>query len=238
MGRSHRRRRLTLAAVMVICVVTVVAIAAASRAATPTRVEVSSRVSPDATSASASEATAADTTTVTDTTPVMETTTTFAQPEPTRTSTSTADTAVASTPTNEPTTGAPPVDGTYFGVEHFALYAGRCAFLDHHIVGTFSVSDGTTWDFHQDYCGTLQGDLWSGDGTFALTAPDGATISGTVTERNIRVPSPGVPYTLDITGGTQRFAGATGTCRLDNHLRQIQFGLQDDSGSFTCNIAL
>ena len=198
---------------MVVGVVTVVAIAAAGRAATPPRVEVSSPVSPDATSAGASETTAADTTTAT-------------------------HTAVASTPTSELTTGAPPVDGTYFGVEHFALFTGRCAFLDHHIVGTFSASDGTTWDFHQDYCGTLQGDLWSGVGTFALTAPDGAAITGTVTERNIRVPSPGVPYTLDITGGTQRFAGATGTCRLDNHLRQIQFGLQDDFGSFTCDIAL
>jgi hypothetical protein len=207
MGRSHRRRRLTLVAVVVICVITVGAIAAAGRAATPPRVQVSSAVSPDTTSAGASEATA-------------------------------ADTEVASTPTSELTTGAPLVDGTYFGVEHFALFTGRCAFLDHHIVGTFDVSDGTTWDFHQDYCGTLQGDLWSGVGTFALTAPDGAAITGTVTERNIRVPSPGVPYTLDITGGTQRFASATGTCRLDNHLRQIQFGLQDDFGSFTCDIAV
>lgn len=213
MRRSHRRRRLTLAAVTVIGVVTMVAIAAAGRAATPPRVEVSSPVSPRATAARASEATAADTTTI-------------------------ADTAVASTPTSEPAAGAPPVEGTYFGVEHFALYDGRCAFLDHHIVGTFSVSDGTTWDFHQDYCGTLKGDLWSGNGTFALTAPDGAAITGTVTERDIRVPSPGVPYTLDITAGTERFAGATGTCRLDNHLRVIKFGLQDDFGSFTCDVAL
>jgi hypothetical protein len=214
MGQLRRRRGLALAAVTVIGLVTVVTVAAASRASTRHSVEVFSPVSPYAT----------------------ETTTTLAQPEPTRTST--ADTAVASTPSSEPTTGAPPVAGTYFGVEHFAAHAGRCAVLDHHIVGTFSVSDGTTWDFRQDYCGTFQGDLWSGDGTFSLTAPDGAAITGTVTERNIRVPSPGVPYTLDITGGAQRFAGASGTCRLDNHLQQIEFGLQHDFGSFTCNIAL
>ena len=72
----------------------------------------------------------------------------------------------------------------------------------------------------------------------ALTAPDGATITGTVTEKNIQVPSPGVPYTLVITAGTQQFAGATGTCRLDNHLHQIHFGLQDDFGAFTCNITV
>jgi hypothetical protein len=207
MGRSRRRRGLTLAAVTVIGLVTAVSVAAASRAATPHSVVVSAPVSPDATSAGVSEATG-------------------------------ADTAAVSTPSSEPTTGAPPVAGTYFGVEHFAAHAGRCAVLDHHIVGTFSVSDGTTWDFRQDYCGTFHGDLWNGDGTFSLTAPDGAAITGTVTERNIRVPSPGVPYTLEITGGAQRFAGASGTCRLDNHLQQIEFGLQHDFGSFTCNIAL
>ena len=75
-------------------------------------------------------------------------------------------------------------------------------------------------------------------GYVALTATNGATITGTVTETNIKVPSPGVPYTLVITGGTQRFAGATGTCRLDNHLHQIQFGLQDDYGSFTCKVGV
>ncbi|MDQ1510926.1 MAG: hypothetical protein QOG50_2770 [Actinomycetota bacterium] len=236
MGQLRRRRGLALAAVTVIGLVTVVTVAAASRASTRHSVEVFSPVSPYATSAGASEATASDTTIATNTTLATETTTTLAQPEPTRTST--ADTAVASTPSSEPTTGAPPVAGTYFGVEHFSAHAGRCAVLDHHIVGTFSVSDGTTWDFRQDYCGTFQGDLWSGDGTFSLTAPDGAAITGTVTERNIRIPSPGVPYTLDITGGAQRFAGASGTCRLDNHLQQIAFGLQHDFGSFTCNIAL
>lgn len=146
--------------------------------------------------------------------------------------------STTTTTTSLPAGRGPLPGGTYSGVEHFALFTGRCSFLDHHIVGTFSPSDGTTWTFHQDYCGTLKGDLWSAEGTFALTAPDGAMITGTVTETDIRVPSPGVPYTIDVTGGTQRFAGATGTCRLDNHLRVIQFGLQDDFGAFTCDIGV
>ena len=150
-------------------------------------------------------------------------------------STTTAPTTTTTTTSLPPGRG-PLSGGTYSGVEHFALFTGRCSFLDHHIVGTFSPSDGTPWTFHQDYCGTLQGDLWSAEGTFALTAPDGAMLTGTVTETDIRVPSPGVPYTIVVTGGTQRFAGATGTCRLDNHLRVIQFGLQDDFGAFTCDV--
>lgn len=162
--------------------------------------------------------------------------TTTSSPDRIAKTTPKAPTSVPATPTSGLTTGGPLLAGTYAGVEHFALFTGRCSFLDHHIAGTFSPSDGTNWTFHQDYCGTLQGDLWSGVGTFVLTASDGATISGTVNEANIKVPSPGVPYTIDVTAGTQRFADATGTCRLDNHLRVIHFGLQDDYGTFTCDI--
>jgi hypothetical protein len=237
MGRSGRRPRLALAVSVIVGVVAVVLIAVASRVGTQPRIEVSSPVSGDGTSTSTSEVIAANTTGVADTTTTMAQVDTSTIPASTSTS-SVTHTSVAPTPTSEPTMSGAPVDGTYFGVEHFALFTGRCAFLDHHIVGTFSPADGTTWTLHQDYCGTLQGDLWSGVGTLSLTAPDGAMITGTVTETNIQVPSPGVPYTVDITAGTQRFSSASGTCRLDNHLRVIQFGLQDDFGSFTCNIAV
>ena len=237
MGRPGRRLRLVLGVVVIIGAVAVVSIAAASRTRTPARIEVSSPVPGDATSTSALAVIATDTTGATDKTTTLAPTDTTTTPASTSTSTAT-ETSVAPAPTSEPTVSGSPVDGTYFGAEHFALFTGQCAFLDHHILGTFSAADGTTWTFHQDYCGTLAGDLWSGQGTFSLTAPDGATISGTVTEKNIHVPSPGVPYTLDITAGTQRFAGASGTCRLDNHLRVIHFGLQDDFGSFDCDITV
>jgi hypothetical protein len=141
-------------------------------------------------------------------------------------------------PTTEAVPGDKSITGNYVGVEHFALFTGRCSFLDHHLAAMFVDSTGASWQFHQDYCGTLHdGDLWSGVGTFALTAADGAAITGTVTETDIVVPSPGVPYTIVITGGTQRFAGAAGSCRMDNHLHQIEFGLQDDFGSFVCNLS-
>lgn len=64
-------------------------------------------------------------------------------------------------------------------------------------------------------------------GTFTSSAPLDATWS-----------SPGAPYTLDITGGTKRFANASGSCTLDNHVRQIRFGVQEQSGTFSCDVAL
>ncbi len=180
-------------------------IAVAGRTGAPARLEVSAPIS-DGTSTSASEVTTTDTPTV----PTTSTTQAPAETTPAQSSTTPSagtDASVVPTSTSEPATGVGPVAGTYFGVEHFALFTGRCAFLDHHIVGMFRSGDGATWDFHQDYCGTLQGDLWSAVGTFALTASGGATITGTVTETNIRVPSPGVPYTLDVTAGTRQFPG-------------------------------
>jgi hypothetical protein len=230
-GRSGRRVRLAIVVVAILGLGGVVSIAVASRSDTAARIDVGAPAPGDQTSTNADATN--ETASSANPTRTSETTSSLA---PIETTPSTVVTSLPAVSTPARTTGGPLSDGSYVGVEHFALFTGRCSFLDHHIVGTFSSSDGTTWTFHQDYCGTLNGDLWSGVGTFALTASDGATISGTVNESNIKVPSPGVPYTIDVTAGTQRFAGAAGTCRLDNHLRVIQFGLQDDFGTFTCDI--
>jgi hypothetical protein len=100
----------------------------------------------------------------------------------------------------------------------------------------FTHADGTTWAFHADYCGTLDGDHWRGEGTFTFTAPHDATITGDF-KSSASVTSPGVPYTLNITGGTGSFDGATGECLLDNHLRDVQFGVQEQYGTFSCAIS-
>jgi hypothetical protein len=41
---------------------------------------------------------------------------------------------------------------------------------------------------------------------------------------------------LTVTGGTKRFEGATGSCALDNHLKQIEPGRQEQFGNFVCDI--
>jgi hypothetical protein len=128
------------------------------------------------------------------------------------------------------------LEGAHNGLEHFALFTGRCSFLDHHLESTFSFVGPTTWKFHADYCGVIHGDLWTGVGTFTLTAPDGAALTGKFTD-SARLPSTGVPYELDITGGTERLAGASGSCVLENHLRMVQFGVQQQFGSVVCDFS-
>jgi hypothetical protein len=127
------------------------------------------------------------------------------------------------------------VEGSFVGTEHFAPTTGSCADLDHHLDSTFSFKDGTTWKFRADYCGAVDGNVWRGDGTFTFTIPSGAQMTGYFKDV-ATIPSPGVPYTLVITNGTGRFLGASGSCDLDNHLRPIASGEQEQHGTFTCDI--
>jgi hypothetical protein len=138
-------------------------------------------------------------------------------------------------PTPEVGTESVRVRGTYRGLEHFELFTGPCSFMSHVLESTFEVDGGAAWRFHSDYCGTIDGDMWTGSGTFMFTTEDGATISGE-TSNSARLPSTGEPYDLHVTAGTGSFAGATGSCSLDNHLRQIRFGLQEQYGTFSCDI--
>lgn len=126
--------------------------------------------------------------------------------------------------------------GQHRGIEHFELYTNRCAFLDHHLEETFTLTHGTTWGFAAAYCGTIDaGGLWTGVGTFEITAGDSSGLSGTFTD-SAQLPSAGVPYVLNVNSGSGVFAGASGSCALDNHLRMIEFGVQEQSGSFVCDL--
>jgi hypothetical protein len=125
--------------------------------------------------------------------------------------------------------------GTYQGIEHYALNTGRCAYLDHNLDSTFNLVHGPKWQYHSDYCGILNGDRWTGAGTFVITVPGGATLLGTFRD-SARLPSAGEPFKLTITAGSDQFRGASGSCILDNHLRQIEFGLQEQFGTFVCDI--
>ena len=130
------------------------------------------------------------------------------------------------------------IAGSYEGTELYTPTTGRCD-LDHVLDTTWSLSDGTTWAFHQEYCGLLDGDFWTyGGGSFTLTAPDGATLTGDARTHSALAPTytnrdgPGI--TLDIQDGTGRFAGAAGQCTLMNHVTQVALGTQRQDGTFTC----
>jgi hypothetical protein len=139
------------------------------------------------------------------------------------------------------TTAAPPPGaqhfaGSYQGIEHYTLQTQRCPQLDHNLIETFTLSSGAIWNFQNLYCGTLTDtNLWHGQGTFSFTA-GGGTFGGD-TDVVARVPTAGGPIALHVTRGTGVYAGASGWCELDNHIRQIAFGVQEQSGMFTCDIA-
>ena len=128
------------------------------------------------------------------------------------------------------------VEGTYEGTEHFSLTTGKCPLLDHVLDLTFSLSDGSSWDYRSEYCGSLEGDVWKGQGTFTFTTPAGDTVTGTV-DTSARLPSDGEPLELEITAGTGSYSGASGSCSLDNHLRRVEPGIQEQFGEFSCDVA-
>lgn len=127
-------------------------------------------------------------------------------------------------------------EGNQSGLEHFQLSTPRCPVLDHALQGTFTLTDGTVWRFREKYCGTVDAhSVWRGVGSFSLTATDGSKLGGTFTS-SAQLPSVGVPYQLDIKRGTGQFAGASGSCVLENHVHVVAFGTQDQHGVFVCDL--
>ncbi len=143
-------------------------------------------------------------------------------------------------PTSLPPAGLPsggPVErvaGSYSGTEHYGFTGGACPDLDHLLESTFTLDGGAVWQYRNEYCGDLDGDLWSGSGTFTFTTPGGDVISGTTDIGWVTVPASGGPNLITITGGTGRYEGATGACEMDNHVTQVKLGVQQHSGTFTC----
>jgi hypothetical protein len=128
------------------------------------------------------------------------------------------------------------VSGNFQGVASYTVGAGDCD-LDHVLDSTFTLTDGTTWAVHATYCGVFEGsDRWRGTGAFtAVVGPTGDTLTGRLVS-SAAVPTDGEPYTLEITGGTGAYDGATGSCTLDNHLVETGAGTQSHWGDFACAI--
>jgi hypothetical protein len=137
-------------------------------------------------------------------------------------------TTTSTTTTTTPLRGEVFARGTFSGTERFAFYDGRCPELDHHLDAAFLVDTGAQWRYYADYCGTINAaQVWNGEGTFTFTLPDGSTMTGDFTS-SAQLPSPGVPYSLHIR------APFAASCRIDNHLTPLSFGVQEQNGTFTC----
>jgi hypothetical protein len=153
-----------------------------------------------------------------------------------------ATTPRATTPPLPTPVGGTPADvvritGSFDGTEHYGFTAGACPDLDHVLEATYTLTDGTVWQFRSDYCGDLDGDLWSGWGDVTFTVPGGDVITGTVDVGWLVVPSSGGSSLIAVTGGTGRYDGATGACELDDHIVQVEIGVQQHSGTFVCLLA-
>jgi hypothetical protein len=143
------------------------------------------------------------------------------------------------------TAGAPPTstagvrlhfEGKHSGIERMQFATKACPVLDHRLRETFTLTDGTAWDFHAHYCGTIDSqDVWTGVGTFTIATGNGSGLSGNFTD-SAHLPSVGVPYVIHVTAGTGTFAGATGSCVLDDHLRRISATTQHQNGIFVCDL--
>ncbi len=127
--------------------------------------------------------------------------------------------------------------GTYDGTEHYTLGTEECPDLDHEYDASVTWADGSTWALYEDYCGRIVDDVWSGEGTFTLTGPDGDALRGTFTSE-ASSSGDGEPYTLIITGGSGRFVGGSGECTADNHVERMVLGTQEQTGAITCAVQL
>lgn len=164
-------------------------------------------------------------------TPESESPATTATAEPADTTTEAGATAAPA--------GAEPLlfEGTYEGSDRYTLSSEGPCDLDHDDEATFTLTDGSTWQFRHEQCAQVVGNIWSATGTFTFTLPDGATLSGTNVQDGVLLPTTGAPFDLDITDGSGRFAGATGSCTLDNHVEETTLGQQELHGTFTCEVA-
>jgi hypothetical protein len=155
--------------------------------------------------------------------------------EPSRTAVATRAVADAPTPTPAPAPKAPHFEGHYHGTSYFALATPTCAMVDTVLDAEFVVSSSETWQLHNQYCGTITDGRFTASGTFTFAAPDGSTLSGTSQTTDVVLADNGGPIDLRITNGSGRFDGATGSCSLDNTVRNLEFGHQEQSGSFRCS---
>jgi hypothetical protein len=134
--------------------------------------------------------------------------------------------------------GAEMLDGVFSGVEHYTLTRDAGCEVHSILDTTWTHGNGATWTYHADYCGKLSGTTWSSSGgTVTITTEDGSTITGTMNAQTVSTVSHGEPYGLSITGGTGAYAGAAGSCNLDNHLVAVALGEQQQSGNFSCSIS-
>jgi hypothetical protein len=111
------------------------------------------------------------------------------------------------------------LDGPVTIVDHFTFGDG-CAFVHGLWDGSFRPNPGPPWNVHVDECTVDSGENLVLAGHFTLTAP-GGSLKGTISGDQ---PFGGGTYTVDVTRGTKRFHGASGSLLLSGTWDTSNFG--------------
>jgi len=143
------------------------------------------------------------------------------------------------TPTTTPPDGPSVVfAGTYQGIGHYSQSqtSGSCGDINQDLDLSLALDDGRTWTYRSVYCAaTDENGVWHGAGPFRITTDEGETLVG-IFGATAQLPTDGVPYEIRITGGSGRYEGAQGSCALTVHLRDLDFGVQENTGTFSCTV--
>jgi hypothetical protein len=110
------------------------------------------------------------------------------------------------------------VSGPFAGSTFLDFFTRDCSFpVEQALDGTYQTEKGQSGSFHIEVCPTFSPEGSQAVGTFTLTTPHGATLSGTVTGvYGISGPS-SVPFefTLTAAAGTRSLQQAIGTIQMD-----------------------
>ncbi len=117
------------------------------------------------------------------------------------------------------------ISGPFAGATHYEFTTAGCSFVHQLHDATYTIAKGTSGSFHLDGCVDIGPTGFEYTGTFTLTTPKGAVLTGTVTgtvlsgepTSNPCAPneSPGpLDFTLTVTHGTAGFKRASGSIHL------------------------
>jgi hypothetical protein len=106
------------------------------------------------------------------------------------------------------------VSGPYTGTQTFDFTTARCSFVHQLFDGSYKADRGQG-AFHIDTCVTIGGPGFGYAGTFTLTTPHRAVLTGTVIgTTNASTPTASLNLTLTYAHGTREFKRVTGTIVL------------------------
>jgi hypothetical protein len=110
------------------------------------------------------------------------------------------------------------VSGPFSGSTFLDFFTTDCSFpVEQALDGTYQTQKGQSGSFHIDVCPTFSPEGSQAVGTFTLTSPNGATLTGAVTGvYDISAP-PSFPFEFTLTAatGTKDLKHATGTILID-----------------------